>query len=544
MAKDIFSKIIRDYNNELEKILEEKDFTSDVKNLLLSMLYKIENGYDDYKKVKVNVCSKKQFVEEILETIDRRCKKIEFIKPNSEEGQKLYEQKITCIVDRENGVIRTFQNEKSILDAIMQMRQENIKIKQEYKMITTPIKEMLLTGNNINSLELITDFNGWSWDITKSGRKNMTYNRLYQLLVILIGNKQIESWVNNRKSEELEELPSNVILSSKYNESFGITKKEIIGEQKDYIASIREVFGQKYGEKLEDKFFKDMTKVAILECSKHNDEYDKKIKNRIEDLKNKLHEMSDNKKFVENLSATKKEITKNIEQIDKILSSEKEIQKEYEKRNEKLANKDKIFSVSHLKLMLNKERQRKLDEIKSINKKMEPKEFVSIKNDLEEKLEFYQDVNIEDKSKENTDRLIKNLEKTFLKCFKIKIENVHDNKTLENLIYELRYYQLAITISKETTVASLEKLLIKKASEQKILIKVSEDEKTNYLILKEIFTSKVIDLDTLAFVLKYSKGIIAINIYDGNTNDEIRQVRLTEKTELCVKLNKKIKIWQ
>ena len=35
---------MKDYNNELEKILENKFFSYDVKNLLLSMLYKIENA--------------------------------------------------------------------------------------------------------------------------------------------------------------------------------------------------------------------------------------------------------------------------------------------------------------------------------------------------------------------------------------------------------------------------------------------------------------------------------------------------------------------
>ena len=44
--RKILSKLnidIKDYNNELEKILENKLFSYDVKNLLLSMLYKIEN---------------------------------------------------------------------------------------------------------------------------------------------------------------------------------------------------------------------------------------------------------------------------------------------------------------------------------------------------------------------------------------------------------------------------------------------------------------------------------------------------------------------
>ena len=45
MSKDdILTKFkTKDYNNELEEILERKEFSNDVKNLLLSMLYKIEN---------------------------------------------------------------------------------------------------------------------------------------------------------------------------------------------------------------------------------------------------------------------------------------------------------------------------------------------------------------------------------------------------------------------------------------------------------------------------------------------------------------------
>ena len=48
----IFSKLnSNEYNNQLEKILENKTFDESVKNLLLSMLYKIENGYADYSIV-------------------------------------------------------------------------------------------------------------------------------------------------------------------------------------------------------------------------------------------------------------------------------------------------------------------------------------------------------------------------------------------------------------------------------------------------------------------------------------------------------------
>ena len=92
--------------------------------------------------------------------------------------------------------------------------------------------------------------------------------------------------------------------------------------------------------------------------------------------------------------------------------------------------------------------------------------------------------------------------------------------------------------------SDVEKQLIKKACEQKVVTRFSETEETNYLILKELFISKIIDLDTIVFLLKYSKGILTLNIVDDATDDETKQIKITEKTELSVRLNKKIKIWQ
>ena len=44
--------IKKDINEELEKILEEKDIEEQAKNLLQGILYKIEVSYKDYKRVK------------------------------------------------------------------------------------------------------------------------------------------------------------------------------------------------------------------------------------------------------------------------------------------------------------------------------------------------------------------------------------------------------------------------------------------------------------------------------------------------------------
>ena len=52
-------KIVKkDYNNELEKVLEKKYFNENVKNILLNILYKIETAYKDYEKVKQDVETK------------------------------------------------------------------------------------------------------------------------------------------------------------------------------------------------------------------------------------------------------------------------------------------------------------------------------------------------------------------------------------------------------------------------------------------------------------------------------------------------------
>ena len=469
MPKDIFSKIIKDYNNELEVILEQKAFSSDVKNLLLSMLYKIENAYEDYKKVKVNVCSKKQFVKEILETIEKRCEEIEIIKMTGKEGQELYEKNINCIVDKEKGKIQTFQNEKSILEAIMKMRQEKIEISvRKYELMEEPIIQTLLIGNKENSLELITNFNGWSWDITKLEFRKQIYNKLYQMLIILIGNKGIENWINNRKEEnEIEEIPSNVILSSKYNESFGITKEEIQGEKIDHVQKIINKFIENYGEELNEKFFKSFIKVAILNTANYNKEYKQKVEEKIQDLKKELKSMS-NKVFIENLSLQKKQITKQIKEIDTILNDEIKLRKEYEKRNSKLPNKEKIFSTSHLKLMLEKQRNKKIEQIKEINKKMEPQQYVKIKNQLEEKLNFYKEIHIEENTKENVLRLQNKLEKSFLECFSKKIEKAKEKSEIEKLIYELRYYKkISPIVELEKEKKYVQKELTRKSMQRK-----------------------------------------------------------------------------
>ena len=92
--EEIFSKLnIKDYNNELEKILEKKSFSEGTKNILLNILYKMETAYEDYNKVKVHTNTKKEMLQEMLSIIEKDCEEIELVKPKLNETTKLGEEK-------------------------------------------------------------------------------------------------------------------------------------------------------------------------------------------------------------------------------------------------------------------------------------------------------------------------------------------------------------------------------------------------------------------------------------------------------------------
>lgn len=557
MAKeDIFSKInLKDYNNILENILEQKAFTEDVKNLLLSMLYKIENGYQDYETVKVNVSSKKYFLKKIVQIIKEECKQIELIKPLSEESKILEEKNVNYIVDKEQGKITVYPNERMILEALITLSQKEIELEENYELFGLGVKEILTRGNRMNFAEVIRDFNGWSWDITTSQMESKNINVVYQNLLILLGNHFMQTWITDGKEQEEEEieLPNNEILRSKYNDTFGMTKEEVQEDNKvDYIQKMQEILTKEYGEERADAFLFQFIKTAIAIGCNRNKRQKEIALERQKEIKENLEKMQDNKKYLEELSKYKKELTIKIKQIDTLLSDEKLLKEEYEKRNSKLPNKKKIFSVSHLKIMLEKERKESLEQIKEYNKQMEPKEFVKTKRELEEKFGFFQEIGIEENKKVDEEKQINNLQLCFLECFIAKTRKAENKKEIVDLIYELRYYKqipyketkLAQIETCKGKIENIEKRLIRKACEQKIMTTFSEKESLNKKVLENQFDSKIINLDNTIYVLKYHKGILRIDIFDTNIEEETKEIEITEKVELKVKLNKKIKVWE
>lgn len=433
MAKeDIFLKInLKDYNNILENILEQKNFAEDVKNLLLSMLYKIESGYEDYEKIKVNVSSKKCYLKKIVQIINEKCKEIKLIKPLSEESKILEEKNVNYIVNKEEGKIISYPNERILLEALITLNQKDIILEEKYELFNIAIEKILQKGNRMSITEAIRDFNGWSWDITTSQMESKNINIIYQNLLILLGNAFLQTIVTG-KEEQIEEidLPNNEILRSKYNNSFGMTKEEMQEEKIDYLQKMKEILNERYGKERANSFYMQFIKTSLAVGSNESKEQKEIILKKQEQVKKALGEMKNNKQYLEILSEKKKEITKKIRQIDTYLSESKLLREEYERRNSKLPNKEKIFSISHLKIMLEKERERNLNEIKKCNKQMEPKEFVKRKKELEELEAFFNEIGVEKEIKTKEEEQINKLQLHFLECFIEKIKNTETKKEI------------------------------------------------------------------------------------------------------------------
>lgn len=490
----ILSKLnidIKDYNNELEKILENKLFSYEVKNLLLSMLYKIENAYKDYETVKVEVPSKRKYIENLLRIIKEKCLKIFLVKTGTQEAKELEKDNMLFKVDRKNGEIICFQNEFILLTAIFNLDISPSLKELTYEYIEEPLFTLLKSGEIDSNIELIRDFNGWSWDIDKKEIKDIEYNYIYQTILLINGRKNI----NNKKQKKIFDVASKIAIKkymleandTEYNEKFEKIKKE---------------------------------KEARLELFNYK------------------------RSFINQITEEKKEYTKEIEKIDKILNNNELLKKEYYARNEKLPNKEKIFSVSYLVGILDKERIKLIEKIDECNKIILPKEFVEQKSKLEEEVKFLEEIVKLDKE----EALIK-LATEFLNQVQIEIAKINEEnkEKLINWIYKIRYYRY-IPIDYEKTIKDIEvlkekfeeviKIIIKKAQELKIWDIFSENTELTYQILKEIFDMKMICLQNLNMQCKYENKELYVEYYD----DTIIESSLKLKTD-TVKIKKKIKLF-
>ena len=101
----LFSKL-KDYNEILEAVLDKKYFSSNIKNLLLNMIYKLEIAYPDYVEIKRTVRNKDDFLEELIDAIKNYCEHIQVVEPDAKESEILRKYNVYALAnDRERRIL-------------------------------------------------------------------------------------------------------------------------------------------------------------------------------------------------------------------------------------------------------------------------------------------------------------------------------------------------------------------------------------------------------------------------------------------------------
>lgn len=299
--KTILDKIVyKDYSNQLEKVIETKDFDEGVKNLLLEIFYKVDVSYKDYKKVKRNEETKQEYIERLLKIIQNKCDKIKIIKPNTEEAKKINEKKF--LTNQQNKEIICYPIEIKLLYAICEIGKQEKIIKGKYSLVNKTISNIINIGNSIDTIEPIRDFSGWSWQVFKNEIENITYNLIYQNLRILVGDKFLNTWVENNEYI----IDYYDLFQDELEENFGTKlKKEIIQKLENLSIFLEIETDKKYKKALEG-----LRQYNEAEISKMQENEEKIEKARIEKIQ-KLLEVLD----IENKIEEKNKILEEFQKI-------------------------------------------------------------------------------------------------------------------------------------------------------------------------------------------------------------------------------------
>ena len=196
--ENFLEKIVKkDYNNELEKVLEKKYFEENAKNILLNIIYKLEASYKDYETVKKNVMPKEEYITNFIESIKNNCDTLKIVKMNSSEKEILGNK--TFLIDKRNKTIIVYPIERKVLYAISKISKKDKIIKDKYVIIDKTISDLINVGNNIDTVEVIRDFNGFSWTTVTKEIESIPHNLIYQNLKILLGYEFLKNWILNKE---------------------------------------------------------------------------------------------------------------------------------------------------------------------------------------------------------------------------------------------------------------------------------------------------------------------------------------------------------
>ena len=544
----IFKNIIKnDYIYEIEKTLEKKGITNEIKSLVMDTLFKIEETYPNYKRIKVDVLEKRDYIREIVVAL----KKVDNIYiMNMQEKDILKCVTDTKIEKNARGYydIQIYHNNLSLLYALQTIINEEYGINEQP--CSSAFDKILKIGGIYSNIEILRDFSGWNWNRNKIKNFNIYYDIIYRNLLLIVG---IDKMIELKKTRQC-------------------------------IHFIKKNLEKKYKNDNVEKLMEILKEIVFVMSSEEEKKLEIEANKKIIDM---YMAMKDIKKFMQKVNEEKKKNNKLIAEYDKILNSHNVLEREYNEylkaieksKNEDSSNgslnidsiidildieeddigkidKEEIKNIELFSIQIFEKRKKVYNKNLELSKIGNPENYVEHKRILEEKIKYILDYEKVKGDVKKEEELLENLmieyQKIVYDMLEDRIEAIYTNEEVIDEIYRQRYiryqnvlkdkyiYQISDLYQKMDKILHL---IVAKAMKFDVLERVSEEENTNYAAVSPALKTEVLSLEEVKVAI-YTGKTTLLCIYDGNVL--IKEIELfdVDPKLISIPTKKKIKLFK
>ena len=543
----IFKNIIKnDYIYEVEKVLEKKKITNEIRSLVMDTLFKIEETYPNYKRVKVDVLEKKDYIGQIIIAL-KKVENIDIMYMQEKDVLKCLTK--TTVEKNQRGYydIQIYQNNLSLLYALQTI------VNEEYGGDELPCSsafdKILKIGGIYSDIEILRDFSGWNWNRNKIKNFNIYYDIIYKNLLLILG---IDKMIELKKT------------------------RQCIHFMKKYLL-------KKYKNKNVEKLMEILKEIVFVMSSEEEKNLEIQSNKKILDM---YMAMKDIKKFMQKVNEEKKKNNKLLAEYDKILNSHNVLEREYEEylksieeNNKKESNfspnieqmidaldkdedtiekvnKEEIKDIELFSIQIFEKRKKIYNKNLELAKIGNPENYVEHKRILEEKVKHilnYEKVKGDSKKEEELlENLIIEYQKIVYDMLEDRVEVLYTNEEVIDEIYRQRYiryqnvlkdkyiYQISDLYQKMDKILHL---IVDRAMKFEVLERVSEEENTNYAAISPALKTEILFLEDAKLSI-YTGKTTLLCIYDGNVL--IKEIELfdVDPKLISIPTKKKIKLFK
>ena len=544
----IFKNIIKnDYIYEIEKTLEKKGITNEIKSLVMDTLFKIEETYPNYKRIKVDVLEKRDYIREIVVAL----KKVDNIYiMNMQEKDILKCVTDTKIEKNSRGYydIQIYHNNLSLLYALQTIINEEYGINEQP--CSSAFDKILKIGGIYSNIEILRDFSGWNWNRNNIKNFNIYYDIIYKNLLLILG---IDKMIELKKTRQCIHFMKKYLLKKYKN---------------DNVEKLMEI----------------LKEIVFVMSSEEEKKLEIEANKKIIDM---YMAMKDIKKFMQKVNEEKKKNNKLIAEYDKILNSHNVLEREYNEylkaieksKNEDSSNgslnidsiidildieednigkidKEEIKNIELFSIQIFEKRKKLYNKNLELSKIGNPENYVEHKRILEEKIKYILDYEKVKGDAKKEEELLENLmieyQKIVYDMLEDRIEAIYTNEEVIDEIYRQRYiryqnvlkdkyiYQISDLYQKMDKILHL---IVAKAMKFDVLERVSEEENTNYAAVSPALKTEVLSLEEVKVAI-YTGKTTLLCIYDGNVL--IKEIELfdVDPKLISIPTKKKIKLFK